>query len=61
MSINRENKRDDRQIVGFSLPRELAARVKSEAGRRNLSLRNLFIELWALYEEKQKRGGRDTR
>lgn len=39
-----------RQIVGFSLPPGLAAEVKVEAARRNISLRKLFTELWALYK-----------
>ena len=43
-----------RQIVGFSLPPELARKVKAEAGRRNVSLRVLFAELWELYEQKRK-------
>jgi len=42
-----------RQIVGFSLPRSLAAEVKVEAARRNLSLKNLFAEMWALYKNNQ--------
>ena len=41
-----------RQIVGFSLPPELAVEVKTEAARRNISLRALFGELWALYKTK---------
>lgn len=45
-----------RRIVGFSLPPELAAKVKAEAGRRNMSLKTLFEELWALYEKQPKRG-----
>lgn len=42
-----------RQIVGFSLPPELAAEVKMEAARRNLSLRKLFAEMWALYKKNK--------
>ena len=42
--------RQKRRIVGFSLPPDLAAEVKIEAARRNLSLRKLFSELWALYK-----------
>jgi hypothetical protein len=42
-----------RQIVGFSLPPELAVEVKTEAARRNISLRALFGELWALYKTKK--------
>jgi hypothetical protein len=42
-----------RQIVGFSLPPALAAEVKVEAAKRNLSLRQLFGEMWALYKTKK--------
>ena len=42
----------DRQIVGFSLAPELARKVKSEAGRRNLTLKKLFEEIWDLYEKQ---------
>jgi hypothetical protein len=42
---------DDRQIVGFSLTPALASKVKAEAGRRNISLKTLFAELWELYEK----------
>jgi hypothetical protein len=37
-----------RQILGFSLTHELARRVKSEAERRDITLRQLFEELWDL-------------
>ena len=40
-----------RRIVGFSLPPELAKQVKAEAGRRGISLRKLFEEMWRLYEK----------
>jgi hypothetical protein len=40
-----------RQIVGFSLPPHIAIEVKKEAARRNLSLRELFIEIWTLYKK----------
>lgn len=43
----------NRQIVGFSLPPELAVEVKMEAARRNITLRTLFAELWALYKAKR--------
>lgn len=39
-----------RRIVGFSLPPDLAAEVKVEAAKRNLSLRKLFSEIWTLYK-----------
>jgi hypothetical protein len=42
-----------RQIVGFSLPPALASEVKIEAAKRNLSLRELFGEMWALYKMKK--------
>lgn len=42
-----------RQIIGFSLPPDLAGEVKMEAARRNLSLRKLFVEMWALYKTKK--------
>jgi hypothetical protein len=44
----------ERQIVGFSLPPALASEVKAEAGRRSISLRKLFEELWALYQKQPK-------
>ena len=42
-----------RQIVGFSLPPDLAAEVKVEAAKRNLSLRKLFGEMWSLYKTEK--------
>jgi hypothetical protein len=44
--------RRPRQIIGFSLPPDLAVEVKMEAARRKISLRKLFVELWALYSKK---------
>lgn len=44
----------DRKIVGFSLSPALASKVKAEAGRRQISLKTLFTELWALYEKQPK-------
>ncbi len=46
---------DGRQIVGFSLTPAVAAEVKMEAARRNVSLRNLFAEMWTLYKNNTKR------
>ena len=46
-----------RKIIGISLSPELASKVKAEAGRRQISLRRLFEELWELYE----RHGGETR
>jgi len=42
-----------RQIVGFSLPPDLASEVKVEAAKRAVSLRQLFTEMWALYKAKK--------
>lgn len=43
--------KETRKILGVSIPIELASKVKAEAGRRHISLRNLFIEMWQLYEK----------
>jgi len=45
----------DRQIIGISLPPEVAAEVKIEAARRGLTLRKLFEELWTAYKDPQAR------
>ena len=42
-----------RQIVGSSLPPYLAAQVKIEAAKRNLSLRKLSGEMWAVYKAQK--------
>lgn len=44
-----------RKIIGLSLSPELASKVKAEAGRRNLSLKRLFEEMWALYEKHREK------
>lgn len=44
-----------RQIVGFSLPPDLAVEVKIEAAKRGISLRKLFGEMWALYKNENVR------
>jgi hypothetical protein len=46
---------EGRQIVGFSLPRDLAAEVKMEAARRGVSLKELFTEIWALHRSSPKK------
>ena len=53
--IEARGKGRERRIVGFSLSPELASKVKAEAGRRQISLKRLFEELWSLYE---KHGGK---
>lgn len=45
-------KQENRQIIGFSLPPELARSVKAEAARRGLSLKALMEEFWTLYLRK---------
>lgn len=52
------NELEGRQIVGFSLPPQLARDVKQEAARRGMSLRNLFSELWELYQRRGSDGAR---
>ena len=42
----------NRQIVGFSLPPQMAREVKQEAARRGVSLRKLFEEIWTMYRAK---------
>ena len=43
----------DCEIICFSLPPELAAQVKMEAAGRDVSLRNLFVEVWSIYKDKR--------
>lgn len=50
-----------RQIVGFSLAPDLAAKVKVEAARRQLTLRKLFEEMWTLYQDARKTARDDAR
>jgi hypothetical protein len=42
-----------RQIVGFSLPPDLATAVKAEAARWNMPLCKLFGEMWGLYNTRK--------
>jgi hypothetical protein len=44
-----------RQIIGFSLPPELARTIKAEAAQRGISLKKLMEEFWHLYELENKR------
>lgn len=39
-----------RQIVGISLPPQVAQAFKAEARRRCMPIRELFQELWTAYE-----------
>jgi len=44
-----------RRILGFSLSPKMAGEVKAEAGRRGITLRKLFEELWELYLQQPKK------
>jgi hypothetical protein len=57
----RSTRRGSRQIIGFSLPPELATKVKFEAAQRKIRLRALFEEMWNLYLEAQKTQREDGR
>jgi hypothetical protein len=54
MAKSPERRSIPRQIVGFSLAPEMAREVKAEAGRRGVSLKALFEELWQLYGKSAK-------
>ncbi|MGP2490319.1 hypothetical protein ACTDI4_01640 [Mesorhizobium sp. PUT5] len=45
----------NRQIVGLSLSPELARDLKVEAAERKMSLRKLFEEMWADYQERRNK------
>ena len=40
-----------RKIIGISISPALASKVKAEAGRRQIRLKTLFEEMWALYKK----------
>lgn len=48
--------RSNRQIIGVSLPPDVARAFKEEAARRGISLRKLFEELWAAYKPPNASG-----
>lgn len=48
--VTKRPSQSETQIIGFRLPKALAAAVKTEAARRGLPLNTLFAELWELYE-----------
>lgn len=54
MTSQSKHRQENRQIVGFSLSPEMARDVKAEAGRRGVSLRKLFEEMWAGYKAPPK-------
>jgi hypothetical protein len=53
MAVKSESRLKPRKIVGLSLSPELAAEVKMEAARRQISVRKLFEEMWVLYKNKK--------
>jgi hypothetical protein len=40
-----------RKIIGISMSPALAVRVKTEAKQRDIRLKQLFEEMWELYEK----------
>lgn len=42
-----------RKIIGFSMSPSMAFDVKDEAQKREISLRNLFEQMWSLYNNKK--------
>jgi hypothetical protein len=51
----RQRSKNESQIIGFRLPKPLAARIKEEAARRNMRLNKLLEEMWNNYEKNKKR------
>jgi hypothetical protein len=45
---------EDSQIIGFRLPKKVAAALKVEAAARNLKLNALLIEMWELYRKTKR-------
>lgn len=54
---NSESRKQDRQIIGISLPPDVACEFKAEAGRRGVSLQKLFEELWRSYGKDSAKAG----
>jgi hypothetical protein len=50
-----QSKTPGRRIIGISLSPEMACEVKAEAGRRGISLRKMFEELWELYKQQPRK------
>lgn len=55
MSKPTDTKPRARRILGFSLSPKMAGEVKAEAGRRGITLRKLFEELWEFYLQQAKK------
>ncbi len=45
--------KENRKIIGISLPPTLANKVKAEVSRRKIRLNDLFKEMWELYEAQR--------
>ena len=49
-----KNSNSETQIIGLRLDKDLACSVKIEAAERNMLLKDLFAEMWALYNSSKK-------
>jgi len=54
MANKKQRPQGNRQILGISLSPELAAEVKAEVKRRDVFLKELFVEMWAAYKASKK-------
>lgn len=43
-----------RKILGVSLPPDVAEEVKAEAAKRDITVRELFLELWAKHRGRAR-------
>lgn len=43
-----------RKILGVSLAPEVAAAIKTEAARRDITVKTLVLEMWGVYKIKNK-------
>lgn len=51
---NKNISNSETQIIGLRLDKNLAYSVKIEAAERNMLLKDLFAEMWALYNSSKK-------
>lgn len=49
--------RDDSEIIGIRLPKNVARDVKQEVARRGIKINRLFLELWDDYQRHQEKVG----
>jgi predicted DNA binding CopG/RHH family protein len=45
--------RENNEIIGIRLPKEVVLAVKQEVARRGIKLNHLFLELWEDYEKRK--------